>query len=188
MMRMLIAHARRYAVYALRIAVAFAALLGLSCGLLFGALPAVHLSRIDPQRALRAGEVGAPRNRLREALMGVEAALALVVLVVAALFLKSFGEARTTDPGFRRETAAFGFIRVVELFMGLAGRLSHDGTKVMLLIANVNCERLLQLDPLHLQIPIRHRSMIALERLSCSAVRILDGMMRKTAPIPLRSI
>ena len=35
--------------------------------------------------------------------MAVEVALALVVLMAAALFLRSFSETRDTDPGFRRE-------------------------------------------------------------------------------------
>ena len=35
--------------------------------------------------------------------MGTEAALALMVLIVAGLFLRSFNETRATDPGFRRE-------------------------------------------------------------------------------------
>jgi putative ABC transport system permease protein len=40
---------------------------------------------------------------MRQALMGVEVALALVVLMAAALFVRSFNETRETDPGFRRE-------------------------------------------------------------------------------------
>ena len=52
------------------------------------------------------------RSRLRNALMAVEVALALVVLVAAGLFLRSFIETRDTDPGFRREgvlLAAYDF-------------------------------------------------------------------------------
>jgi predicted permease len=40
---------------------------------------------------------------MRNALMGIEVGLALVVLLAAALFLRSFTETRETDPGFRRE-------------------------------------------------------------------------------------
>ncbi len=81
----------------------FAALLGVGCGLLFGAAPAVQLSRVDPQLTLHAGSCTAPRSRLRNALMAVETALALVALLVAGLFFQSFLEARTADPGFRRD-------------------------------------------------------------------------------------
>jgi predicted permease len=91
---------------------AFAMLLGAACGLLFGAAPAVQLARVNPHAALRAGTNTPVRSRMRDALMGVEVALALVVLVVAAISLKSFREARDADPGFRREgllLAAYDF-------------------------------------------------------------------------------
>jgi predicted permease len=82
---------------------AFAVLLGLGSGLLFGLAPALQLARIDPQRALHAGARIGPRGRLQGVLMGAEAALALVVLVVAALFFRSLSETRDADPGFRRQ-------------------------------------------------------------------------------------
>lgn len=82
---------------------AFAAALGLACGLLFGILPALQLSRVDVLRSLRSSSRAAPRSSFRSALMGVQVALALVVLVAAALFLRSFRESRDTDPGFQRD-------------------------------------------------------------------------------------
>src|SRR5438093_7645596 len=69
------------------VSVAFAAAIGVASGLLFGAAPAVRLARVDPQAALRAGDRTAARSGLRDALIGVEVALALLVLVAAALFL-----------------------------------------------------------------------------------------------------
>ncbi|HET9984123.1 MAG TPA: ADOP family duplicated permease [Longimicrobiales bacterium] len=82
---------------------AVALLLGVASGLVFGLAPAVQLARVDPQLALRAGARTASRSGARNALMGAQVALALLVLVVAALFLRSFAETRETDPGFRRE-------------------------------------------------------------------------------------
>jgi predicted permease len=82
---------------------AFAVALGLGCGLVFGAAPALQLSRIDVLRALRSSARAAPRGRMRGAIMGVQVALALVVLVAAALFYQSFRETRDMDPGFQRE-------------------------------------------------------------------------------------
>jgi predicted permease len=82
---------------------AFGIALGLGCGLLFGAVPAVQLSRIDPLAALRSGSRTAGRSRVRNALMGIQVALALMVLVVAGLFFQRFMETRDTDPGFRRD-------------------------------------------------------------------------------------
>ena len=85
------------------ISVVFAIGLGVLCGLIFGVAPALQLARVDPQVALHAGARTAGRSGLRNALMGVEAGLALVVLLAAALFLRSFTETREADPGFRRE-------------------------------------------------------------------------------------
>jgi predicted permease len=82
---------------------AFAIGLGLACGLLFGAAPALQLARVDPQFALRSGTKSAGRSRLRQALMAAQVALAILVLLVAGMFFRSFMETRTTDPGFRRE-------------------------------------------------------------------------------------
>jgi predicted permease len=81
----------------------FAIALGLGCGLIFGLIPAVQLARADPQLALRQGMYAAGRSRTRNALMGAQVALALIVLTAAGLFLRSFRETRETDTGFRRD-------------------------------------------------------------------------------------
>ena len=82
---------------------AVAMLLGVVCGLLVGAAPASQLARMDPLVALRAGARGSSRNRLRSTLMGVQVALAIAVLIAASVFLRSFLQTRSTDPGFARE-------------------------------------------------------------------------------------
>ena len=81
---------------------AVAMLLGVACGLIVGAAPAAQLARMDPLGAFRSGARGASRNRLRTALMGVQVALAVVVLIAAGIFLRSFLETRSTHPGFER--------------------------------------------------------------------------------------
>lgn len=81
----------------------FAAALGVVCGVVFGLAPALQLARVDPQRAFRSGQTIVGRSRFRSSLMAVQVALALVVLVAAGLFLRSFMETRDTDPGFRRQ-------------------------------------------------------------------------------------
>ena len=81
---------------------AVAMLLGVACGVIVGAAPAAELARMDPLRAFRSGARGASRNRLRTALMGVQVALAIVVLIAAGIFLRGFIETRRTDPGFAR--------------------------------------------------------------------------------------
>jgi predicted permease len=85
------------------VSLAFAMALGVLCGLIFGAAPALQLAHIDPLLAFRAGARTAGRSRMRNALMAVQVALALVVLIVAGLFFRSVMETRDTDPGFRRE-------------------------------------------------------------------------------------
>src|SRR5260221_1870174 len=82
---------------------AFTMALGLACGLIFGLAPAWQLARLDPQRTLRAGASTPPRSRLRTTLMALEVALAVVVLLAAGLFLRSFMQTRNEDPGFKRE-------------------------------------------------------------------------------------
>ncbi len=85
------------------VGLAFALGLGVLCGLIFGVAPAAQLARVDPQAALRSGARTAGRSPMRNWLMAIEVALALVVLMTAALFVRSFSDTRDTDPGFRRE-------------------------------------------------------------------------------------
>jgi predicted permease len=84
-------------------AMTFAIALGVACGLIFSAPPAVHLVRLDPQEGLRSTSNTTPRSRTRKVLMGVEVGLAMVVLIAAALFLQNFRTASQTDPRFRPE-------------------------------------------------------------------------------------
>ena len=86
----------------------FAILLGIGCGLIVGAAPAAQLARIDPLTALRSGARTAGRSRLRNTLMGIQVALALVVLIVAGVAFSSFLETRDADPGFRRQGVTLG--------------------------------------------------------------------------------
>jgi putative ABC transport system permease protein len=81
----------------------FALALASGCALIFGALPAVQLSSLSPFLAMHSGSGTPSRTRLRNALMGIEVALALVVLITAALFVGSFLETREVNPGFQKE-------------------------------------------------------------------------------------
>jgi predicted permease len=82
--------------------IVFSMLLGVACGLVFGLVPSLQLSRVDAQRTLRSGASAPPRGRLRRVLMGVEVALASTVLIAGGLFLKNFLATKQEDPGFRR--------------------------------------------------------------------------------------
>lgn len=81
-----------------------AAVLSIVTGLLFGVFPALQLSRPDLTTALKDGARGASaggaRQRMRSALVVIEVALAVVLLVGAALFIGSFVTLMRIDPGF----------------------------------------------------------------------------------------
>jgi predicted permease len=95
----------------------FAAALALVTGVLFGLAPALTASRADVQRVLREDTGGGTRrSRLRSAFLVGQVALATVLLVTAARFLTSLGQAGDIDPGFRSE-------RVADLDVDLSVRL-----------------------------------------------------------------
>jgi predicted permease len=82
---------------------AFSMLLGLACGVAFGLVPALQLSRVDAQQTLRSGASSPPRGGLRNVLMAVEVALASAVLIAGGLFLDRFLATRQENTGFRRD-------------------------------------------------------------------------------------
>ena len=85
---------------------AAAAGLALVTGILFGLVPALQLSKPDLANALKEGargSVGGQRQRLRSALVVLEVALAVVLLVGASLFIGSFITLMRIDPGFNPE-------------------------------------------------------------------------------------
>jgi predicted permease len=79
----------------------FAAALGTVCGVAFGLVPAWQLARSDVLHALRGGRgsIGG-RSLMRDVLVGLQVAVAVVVLVLAGLYWKSFRNAMHAQPGF----------------------------------------------------------------------------------------
>src|SRR5262249_22237711 len=82
---------------------AFLAAVSLVTGLVFGSLPAFDAARMDPSEALKEGGRGNSRRPSagRNALVVVEFALALVLLMGAGLLIQSFARLARVDPGFR---------------------------------------------------------------------------------------
>lgn len=80
--------------------VTFTTVLAVGCALVFGTAPAWQgsASRLRDFLQVSAGSRGA--RRLRGALVVVETALALVLLIGAGLLLRSFDALMTVDPGF----------------------------------------------------------------------------------------
>jgi len=82
----------------------FAALLAFAVAALAGVAPAIHSARSDVNDALkeggRTGTASAHSNRLRGLLVSSEVALAVIALIGAGLFLKSFQLVRAIQPGF----------------------------------------------------------------------------------------
>lgn len=84
----------------------FTCLLSIATGLLFGLLPALHGSRAEIGEALQeSGGLGGGRRHaiLRQALVGLEVAAAVVLLVGAASLVVCFVRLDATDPGFAAE-------------------------------------------------------------------------------------
>jgi len=85
----------------------FALALGLATSLLSGLVPALRASRADLQGGLVDGArsgAGPGRQRLHGALVTLEVALAVVLVVGAGLLLRSVWQLQRVDPGFRYES------------------------------------------------------------------------------------
>ena len=84
---------------------AFTLFVSLGCGLFFGILPALQVSRSQISEGLhQGGRTGtASSRRLRDALVIAEVALALLLVTGAGLLLRSFILLNQVDPGFRPE-------------------------------------------------------------------------------------
>jgi predicted permease len=89
---------------------AFTTALAFGVAILAGLAPALHASRANVNEMLkeggRSGSSGAHSHRLRGLLVVSEVALAVIALVGAGLFLRSFQTARSMDPGFKPEGVA----------------------------------------------------------------------------------
>ena len=83
---------------------AFALLLALVTGLLFGLFPVVSMARGRPFEALKEGSrgnsAGSGARSLRNALVVVQTAMAVALLAVAGLLIRSFISVQQQDPGF----------------------------------------------------------------------------------------
>src|SRR5580658_1211733 len=108
----------------------FTLLASIVTGILFGLVPAFASSRADLSVTLRESGsrtgTGVRHNKARSILVVVEMALALILLVGAALLIRTFGNLRGVDPGFSAKN-------VLAMNMSLAGQRFETTANVELL-------------------------------------------------------
>ena len=103
--------------------IVFTFALAVITGALFGLVPALRAARGAAAPRLREGGRGGTANqdrqRARSALVMIESALAVVLLVSAGLMIKSFYRLTQVDPGFKSEsTVRIQLSMPVEIFEG----------------------------------------------------------------------
>jgi putative ABC transport system permease protein len=103
-------------------ALSFTLAVSLFTSLLFGLVPALAASKPDLNQALKESVRGGAggRRRLRETLVVIELALALVMLIGAGLLMNSFMKLQAVDPGFDPRNA-------LAMTVSLAGASQYVG-------------------------------------------------------------
>jgi putative ABC transport system permease protein len=91
----------------------FTAGLAMATCLVFGIAPALRAARILPASAMKSGgrsmTGGRERLSVQRLMVVTQIAVSLVLLVAALLFVRSFRNLITFDPGFRQEGITVGF-------------------------------------------------------------------------------
>jgi predicted permease len=90
---------------------AFALILTLGTGLLFGLAPALHVSKPDLNGVIKQDTAGLASSRrggrLRGTLVGVQVALSMVLMIATGLLLRGLYSTYTIDPGFAYRDVVF---------------------------------------------------------------------------------
>ncbi len=83
----------------------FTTIVSVLSALLFGLVPAIHATKLDLASVMKAGELDSSRGRLlgRRALVVVQIAGCMVLLMLAAAGRRNFSEVLAGNPGFRRD-------------------------------------------------------------------------------------
>ena len=171
-------------------------------GILFGIFPALSSSRIEPQVAMKDGGAsigGSRRHRLLRGLVIGEFALALVVLGIAGLLLRSLWNAADVKPGFdatgvltarlwlpqpnKLEAGKYNkFEQRDLLYRGLIDRLEAEpAVESAAIVSTVPLEG----DPSRNQIGITPEGEVAKTELQIVQARVISPDYWKTLRIPL---
>ena len=121
-----LSHVHRAAISMDASVLAFALIVALSSGLVFGMMPAFHVARAagSSRLAETARHTEAPASRrLRSALVTAEVALSVVLLVGAILLIRSFRALTSVDPGFSSA-------HVISFQMALSSARHEEGTQI----------------------------------------------------------
>jgi predicted permease len=103
----------------------FAFGISLVVGIAFGLAPALKSSRADVQGSLKSGDRGSTRAHPRgqSALVMIQMALTLVLLVGAGLLLRTIGDLRKVNPGFNPQ-------HVITFKVGLSPSLTQSASSI----------------------------------------------------------
>ncbi len=103
---------------------AFTAAIAMMTCTIFGLVPALRSSRSEPSDALKSGSHGMTAGRdlfsFQRALVVLQIAVSLVLLAGAVLFVRSFRNLATLDPGFREKNILSGFVSLEPMHLAKA--------------------------------------------------------------------
>jgi putative ABC transport system permease protein len=102
-------------------ALVFSAIVAIVCGALFGTLPAFVASRASIAATASERSAGRHGSRVRQTLVAVEVALAVILVAGAALLSQTLSHMTAVDPGFRPESVVTATVALP------ADRYSDDG-------------------------------------------------------------
>src|SRR5262245_26024684 len=145
--------------------IAFTLVISLGAALMFGLVPAIKHAAPNVTAALRAGSrtlsQTRERHRIRNVLVIVQTALAVVLLIASGLMIRTFQSLRRVDPGFRAtglqtfriflpDTAVKEPERVIRSFEEIQRKLSEIPGVVMAAFGNsVPTDGNISTDPLY---------------------------------------
>jgi predicted permease len=104
---------------------AFTASVAVTTAVLFGTIPALRATRVQPNDAIKEqgrGVIGQNRFALGNLLVVVQVALSLILIVAAGLFVRTFASLSSLDVGFDRDRVLVAAVNIQRLQLEPAAR------------------------------------------------------------------